>query len=253
MDGQRDVERGDEYKPLDTEDCSAEEESLLPGVAKEEARITPDSCFTRATKSRYGVLQLCAAFTGGVAACLLAQVTFTSCFLPKSGMHQDESALMFAPTHVGSTERHDFPPAAPTNAFPSLFPSNVGYAGPTPTGGEAGLVATAPALPMHTGAPALVVPAAKNSAKGTGKGGFDMLKYWGNLSPWYSNERGTFGVDSGPEAPAGCAVTGLHFLHRHGARYPTSWGEQYVNFYCPTIDVLSSVLWRTCELLRPLA
>jgi hypothetical protein len=52
---------------------------------------------------------------------------------------------------------------------------------------------------------------------------FDLFKKWGNLSPWYSVKRGAYGIDSDAGAPDGCKVTGLHLLHRHGARYPTSW------------------------------
>ncbi|KAI0719060.1 phosphoglycerate mutase-like protein [Cerioporus squamosus] len=128
---------------------------------------------------------------------------------------------------AGSTEVHNFPPASPTNVFPSLFPTNVGHAGPTPTGAEAALVATAPSYPLHTGAPHLLSPLAleKNASKQDSEPPFDIFKHWGNLSPWFSVERGSFGVDSGPEAPDTCRVTGLHLLHRHGARYPTEWAS----------------------------
>jgi hypothetical protein len=136
-----------------------------------------------------------------------------------------------APPHVGSSEVYHFPPAMPTNKFPELFPSNVGYAGPTPTGAEPAIVATAPAWPIHTGAAHLVVPAKlieldedgdDEDGEGKGKSAFNMLEKWGNLSPWYSVRRGAFGLDSGPGTPDTCRTTGLHFLHRHGARYPTA-------------------------------
>ncbi|EKM83174.1 hypothetical protein AGABI1DRAFT_33745 [Agaricus bisporus var. burnettii JB137-S8] len=134
------------------------------------------------------------------------------------------------PPYVGSSEVHHYPPAEPTNKFPELFPSNVGYAGATPTGAEPAIVATAPAWPLHSGAPQLVVPTQlmDSSKDGKGKGKkskFNMLEKWGNLSPWYSVKRGAFGLDSGPETPDTCRTTGLHFLHRHGARYPTEWSE----------------------------
>jgi hypothetical protein len=54
---------------------------------------------------------------------------------------------------------------------------------------------------------------------------FDLLKSWGNLSPWYSVGKNTFGINSTPEVPDTCVITGLHFLHRHGARYPTATCE----------------------------
>jgi hypothetical protein len=133
----------------------------------------------------------------------------------------------FVPPYVGSTEVHQYPPAKPTNVDPSLFPSNIGYAGPTPTGAEPALLATAPVNPAHSGAPGLLAPPALASGKTKSGEPFDLFRHWGNLSPWYTNEKGAFGVDSGPEAPAGCSITGLHLLHRHGARYPTGWGVYY--------------------------
>jgi len=52
---------------------------------------------------------------------------------------------------------------------------------------------------------------------------FDISKYWGNLSPWYSVQSADYGLpDASPLAPAGCDITQLHLLYRHGARYPTS-------------------------------
>ncbi|ORX38214.1 histidine phosphatase superfamily [Kockovaella imperatae] len=97
---------------------------------------------------------------------------------------------------------------------PGNFPVDVGYAGPTPTGNEANLMATAPSLPMFTGVSPLVPP---DSARGS----FNIMQYWGNLSPYFS-------VDSHglPEAqrvtPETCQVESLHWLQRHGARYPTT-------------------------------
>jgi hypothetical protein len=52
---------------------------------------------------------------------------------------------------------------------------------------------------------------------------FDITKYWGNLSPWYSVRSDEYGLPgASPLTPAGCSVTQLHLLYRHGARYPTS-------------------------------
>ena len=117
---------------------------------------------------------------------------------------------------VGSTVVHSYPPTSPTNDNPLLFPSDVGFPGPTPTGDEPAVVATAPAYPQDFGGQGLlIVPDDLSDGK------FNLLEKWGNLSPWRSNPPGTFGVKSGPETPQGCSVTGLHLLHRHGARYPT--------------------------------
>jgi len=127
----------------------------------------------------------------------------------------------FVPPYVGSTEVHNYPPTDPTGINTELFPTNVGYAGPTPTGAEPAVFLTAPSYPQHSGAPNLLVPQQFVGAKTKSGEPFDLLRSWGNLSPWFSNPKGTFGVDSGPEPPETCRVTGLHFVHRHGARYPT--------------------------------
>lgn len=185
-------------------------------------------------RSQFGLCHLLVAFLAGTLACGLTQLVVCgpSCFTgrnttTKTAGFSAASNNELAPPWVGSTERHPFPPPSPTNAYPSLFPTNVGYAGGTPTGAEAAVIATAPVYPIHTGAAQLVVPATLGD-KGNKNGGdkdFDMFKKWGNLSPWYSVGRNAFGIDSGPETPETCRVTGLHFLHRHGARYPTAWGE----------------------------
>lgn len=139
--------------------------------------------------------------------------------LKRSDVAQDLAAR--AEPWVGSTEVHSYPPTIPANYDPTLFPSNVGYPGPTQTGAEPALMATAPAYPFNSHSQGLLVVPDEFVANK-----FDLLKKWGNLSPWYSNPVGTFGVETGPETPDGCSVTGLHFLHRHGARYPTSDCEQ---------------------------
>lgn len=98
---------------------------------------------------------------------------------------------------------------------PASFPTNIGYAGPTPTGKEAALLATAPAQPIHTAVAPLLPPQQKTTS------GFSIMQHWGNLSPYYS-------VDSHglPETdglvPDHCELRSLHWLQRHGARYPTT-------------------------------
>ncbi|KAJ7130984.1 phosphoglycerate mutase-like protein [Mycena filopes] len=225
-----DVERGSrEYnKPYD----SAESESLLPSTNGQQAKrptevpYAPHSCYS---KPRFGLNHLLISFVTGTLACFLAQYAIcgSSCFTYRN---TDTDTAVVVPTEIqalaspwaGSTERHNFPPATPTNAFPSLFPTNVGYAGGTPTGAEPAVVATAPSYPMHAGAAVLVVPDSFTKSKGKK---YDLFKKWGNLSPWHSVDRTAFGLDSGPETPETCRVTGLHFLHRHGARYPTAYAS----------------------------
>ncbi|KAJ7682173.1 phosphoglycerate mutase-like protein [Mycena polygramma] len=211
-----------EYKPYT--DAEPERESLLPSNNEAQAKLTygPHSCYS---KPQFGVNHLLIAFAAGTLACFLAQYAIcgSSCFTYylKDDAPATQVDALAAPW-AGSTERHNYPPPTPTNAFPSLFPTDVGYAGKTPTGAEAAVIATAPTYPLHTGAAQLVAPDALTRAKGKK---FDLFKKWGNLSPWYSVDRTAFGLDSGPEPPQTCRVTGLHFLHRHGARYPTAYAS----------------------------
>ncbi|KAH8087891.1 phosphoglycerate mutase-like protein [Cristinia sonorae] len=221
-----DLEAGEEYKRMNSERReSYEQEALLspkdyPNVPEP---TTPQTSSKPWICTRTRVTHV-VSFFAGVLACAVAQY-----FLCGSGGTRGapaSSAGYLASPDAGSTEVHQFPPPSPTNAFPSLFPTSVGYAGPTPTGAEPGLIQTAPAYPLHTGAPHLVSPSSfvsKHNSSSSSSSHFDLFKHWGNLSPWFSVGKGTFGVDSTPEAPETCQITGLHFLHRHGARYPTGW------------------------------
>ncbi|KAH7929307.1 phosphoglycerate mutase-like protein [Leucogyrophana mollusca] len=125
-----------------------------------------------------------------------------------------------AATYAGGTSTADYPPSGATNnAVDSYFPdaSQVGYPGPTPTGDEAEAIATAPSYPKVTTAFPLVKPNAADNKGGT----FDVIRYWGNLSPMYSVE--SFGLpDASPLIPEGCGLNQVHLLIRHGARYPTT-------------------------------
>jgi len=218
-----DLEAGEEYKRLHTADEDGhEQEALLtpkeyPQAAETSTKASSKCCaVTRARVTNV------VSFLAGVLACAIIQY-----FICNSGgsSRATSQANILASPEAGSTEIHQFPPASPTNAFPSLFPTSVGYAGPTPTGAEPALIQTAPAYPIHTGAPHLVSPlsfTSKHNSSGSTHH-FDLFKHWGNLSPWFSVGKGAFGLESTPEAPETCQITGLHFLHRHGARYPTGY------------------------------
>lgn len=42
------------------------------------------------------------------------------------------------------------------------------------------------------------------------------------MAPWYSVHSADYGLpDASPLVPAGCEITQMHLLYRHGARYPT--------------------------------
>ncbi|KAI0029734.1 phosphoglycerate mutase-like protein [Vararia minispora EC-137] len=165
----------------------------------------------RAVRRVYSLRDLLVSFVAGVVG-----------HLQSHGHHLQYDT--FGAPYAGSTQVHDWPPTKPTNRDPALFPSNVGHAGVTPTGAEPALIATAPMYPTQTSAPGLLAPPTLHAGQRPSKD-FDLLKKWGNLSPWYSVRQGAFGIDSSPEAPESCRVTGLHFVHRHGARYPTSWAS----------------------------
>ena len=87
-------------------------------------------------------------------------------------------------------------------------------------GDEAWVVETAPAAPVKEDFYPLVQPAvAETSMKNNS---FNPVRYWGNLSPWWS-VGGAWGLpDASAMVPTGCELTQVHILHRHGARYPTS-------------------------------
>jgi hypothetical protein len=215
----RDVESGADYQRYDAEE---EREALLSSPTKEQPTDQQAICRRNWRCQAPVCINYAIAFFSGVLACLIAQYVFcgSACFSPH--IVAGTSPYLHAASGVGSTGKQHFPPASPTNAFPSLFPTDVGYAGGTPTGAEPALVITAPTYPIHTGAPQLVVPPQIHRK---GKTSYDLFKKWGNLSPWYSVERTAFGLDSSPEPPETCRITGLHFLHRHGARYPTAGCE----------------------------
>lgn len=199
-----------------------EQQFLLPSHASDASSSPPASPLPSKGRTLSGYAPyLFLAFISGVLVCLVPQYAFSGTSCPSPMSSEDNSAHVLAPPYVGSTEVHNWPPHSPTNDVPPLFPTNVGHAGVTPTGAEPALVLTAPSYPVHTGAAQLVLPSELH-AGGKAEKGFDLFKKWGNLSPWYSVKRDAFGIDSGPGAPDGCSVTGLHFLHRHGARYPTS-------------------------------
>ncbi|KAI0322228.1 histidine phosphatase superfamily [Amylostereum chailletii] len=124
-----------------------------------------------------------------------------------------------ASSFAGSTVTFAFPPPNITASFPDPnFPdkTQVGFPGPTPTGDEAFAIETAPAIAFVNNIDPIIRPSDFDKP-----GSFDIVRSWGNLSPWYSFPAGTFGLPkSSPVVPEGCAIKQVHILHRHGARYP---------------------------------
>ncbi|KAF2643781.1 phosphoglycerate mutase-like protein [Massarina eburnea CBS 473.64] len=136
-----------------------------------------------------------------------------------------------AASYAGSPVSDAYPPTGKIDTSPASvdsvqFPpeSVVGFPGPTPTGLEPAAAQTAALYPYNDGQAnqfPLVHP--QPFGKGAAEGNFDISKYWGNLSPWYSLRSSDYGLDgASPLAPEGCSITQMHLLYRHGARYPTS-------------------------------
>ncbi|KAG1784075.1 histidine phosphatase superfamily [Suillus placidus] len=125
-----------------------------------------------------------------------------------------------ASSYAGSTTVDSYPPPGAANtAVDAYFPdaSQVGYAGPTPTGAEPAAIVTAIPFAKVENAFPLSRP---HSANGTDTK-FNVMHHWGNLAPMYSVE--SFGLPgASPVIPEGCGLNGVHLLMRHGARYPTS-------------------------------
>ena len=215
----------EDYAQTSYEIADNEHDALLPTPIATQSVSTKSSTHRCCNSKRFGFLHLSLAFSAGLFSCALMQLAAfgPDCFRHKlsNELSSSQGSTNLAPPYVGSTERHNFPPATPTNAYPSLFPTDVGYPGGTPTGAEPAVLVTAPSYPLHTGAAQLVKPDTFRGKKGSKH--FDLFKSWSNLSPWYSVDRTAFGLNSSPEVPHTCRVTGLHLLHRHGARYPTSW------------------------------
>ncbi|KAH9916035.1 histidine phosphatase superfamily [Fomitopsis serialis] len=118
-----------------------------------------------------------------------------------------------------------FAAALPHSYSASIFyfpdAAEVGFAGPTPTGAEPEAIQTAPAAPVKSDTYPLVADGAAYSPS------FNPMRYWGNLSPWFS-VGGAFGLpEASPQVPSGCELTQAHIVQRHGARYPTSGTNKF--------------------------
>ncbi|KAI1078615.1 phosphoglycerate mutase-like protein [Whalleya microplaca] len=149
--------------------------------------------------------------------------SFGLALLAQAGKAHDAATITAAPDAGLATS--DLYPPSDTSADHVLFPaeSKVGFPGSTPTGAEPAAAQTAPAYPYNAG-PANAFPLVAPQPHGEDQSSkFEISKYWGNLSPWYSLSSSDYGLpDASPLAPEGCSITQVHLLYRHGARYPTS-------------------------------
>ncbi|EJD01856.1 phosphoglycerate mutase-like protein [Fomitiporia mediterranea MF3/22] len=151
---------------------------------------------------------------------LIFNLLFSLLFTTISAARLSKHTALQASSFVGATTSAVFPVPNATNAasaFDSFFPeaSVVGFAGPTPTGDEAELVTTATSLPKVADALPLLNPSTFDN-----KSSFNVLQSLANLSPMFSID--SLGLPkSSALIPAGCDITQVHLLFRHGARYPT--------------------------------
>ncbi|KAL0951348.1 hypothetical protein HGRIS_008052 [Hohenbuehelia grisea] len=121
------------------------------------------------------------------------------------------TSAVFPPPNATITENETFFPGA----------SQVGFAGPTQTGDEANVIATAPALAKVDNIWPLAKPKSKGAKLKSSERDFDVTQHFGSLSPFNSVD--SFGLpDASPQVPETCRLKQVHLLHRHGARYPTS-------------------------------
>lgn len=105
------------------------------------------------------------------------------------------------------------------NSRQPLFPTNVGFLGSVKTGTPSVLRQTDP----QDGPPLTIVRDYK--VKGQ-KEGERIEENWGALSPYFVGPG--FGIEE-KALPATCRVKQVHYLHRHGSRYPTE-GSPLVRF-----------------------
>ncbi|KAI1211374.1 phosphoglycerate mutase-like protein [Annulohypoxylon truncatum] len=155
----------------------------------------------------------------------LVPVFLSALLVQSSTAAADDATFVTAAPHAGSAVSDLYPPSG-TSVDSVLFPpeSEVGFPGPTPTGVQPAAIQTALSYPGNRG-PSYQFPLIAPQPHGhdSTENDFDITKYWGNLSPWYSLDSADYGLpDTSPLAPEGCSVTQLHLLYRHGARYPTT-------------------------------
>jgi hypothetical protein len=117
MQSKQDVEAGSKanYGVYDDAHVEPERELLLP---------TESDSPTTSTIStpRYSLVHLVYAFVGGAALCIGARFLLDVSGIAGPPQLGDDVRVQ-APPYAGSTEVHQFPPVAPTNAFPDLFPT----------------------------------------------------------------------------------------------------------------------------------
>lgn len=104
-------------------------------------------------------------------------------------------------------------------SIPYTFPDDVGYPGPTEEGKPAELAEEDQVIDSRPMGPLPVETRLPESLYGS----FNPFLHMGPLTPYRSSDG--WGVDDVKHhvLPQGCHIEQVHYLSRHGSRYPTSW------------------------------
>ncbi|KDN39314.1 phosphoglycerate mutase-like protein [Tilletiaria anomala UBC 951] len=109
------------------------------------------------------------------------------------------------------------------------FPTDIGYSGTIKYGAAPFLAqnnrlnSTKPNLGAATKADEYTPANSKGSD-------FNMARYWGNTSPWFPSPLFSEAQKNRQLDPT-CKITNVHILHRHGARYPTSYSTEGAPYF----------------------
>lgn len=145
------------------------------------------------------------------------------------------SAAALSPRQINRESNDTTPPTSISPSDP--FPTNVGYAGTRKYGP----------------APFLAVDDRKEGQLSTSidtrwspidaKPGcdFNLFQYLGNESPYFSSPIFKDFQNDHSVLPEGCTVEQVHILHRHGARYPTSYATEGAPYFGAVMRNVSKV------------
>lgn len=128
--------------------------------------------------------------------------------------------------------------ATATGASPNNpFPTNVGYLGTQRNG-------TAPFLAVTDRLNGTLKDSAyenRFNATDDDSGDFNLFQYLGNTSPYFSSPIFADFQEENAVLPENYTVSQVHILHRHGARYPTSYSTEGAPYFGAVIANVSKL------------
>ncbi|KAN0060550.1 hypothetical protein ACQY0O_007005 [Thecaphora frezii] len=116
-----------------------------------------------------------------------------------------------------------------------VFPTNVGFLGTTKAG-VAPFLVTQDRIAGSLGNRPIDT---RWNATDDSDGSFDIFQHLGNESPYFSSPLFADFQRKAAVLPETCTVSQLHLLHRHGARYPTSYSTEGAPHFGAVIANLS--------------